>query len=390
MKSAYILAAYRTPGCRARKGKLKDMRPDDLAAIAMKGVIERTGVPAEDIDDVILGCSFPEGEQGMNLARIALLKAGLPTHVPGMVVNRFCSSGLQTIAIAAAQIMSANADCIIAGGVESMSCVPLGGNKYSANPTLVSEWPESYSSMGTTAEKVAEKYQITREAMDTFACNSHLKAAKAIEEGKFKAEIVPVEIEKTWLAGGKLKKEKELVVVDGGVRPKTTTEGLAKLKTVFKADGTVTAGNSSQTTDGAAAALVVSEEFLKKIRQDPAARFIDFKVTGCAPEIMGIAPIYAIPKVLKSAGLHLNDIDLIELNEAFASQSLAVIRELGLNTEIVNVNGGAIALGHPLGCTGAKLTATLLHEMERRSAKYGMVTMCIGGGMGAAGIMEKL
>lgn len=390
MKSAYILAAYRTPGCRAKKGKLKDMRPDDLAAIAIKGLVERAKVNAEDIEDLILGCSFPEGEQGMNVARVALQKAGFPNRVPGMVVNRFCSSGLQTIATAAAQIAAGNADCILAGGVESMSCVPLGGNKYSANPGLVAEWPETYSSMGTTAEKVAEKYGIAREEMDAFACGSHSKAARAIEEGKFQAEIIPVEIEKTRLENGKIKKERELVAIDDGVRPDTTMEGLAKLRTVFKANGTVTAGNSSQTTDGAAAALVVSEEYLKRIGRDPIARFVGFRATGCAPEIMGIGPIYAVPKVLEATGLTLDDIDLIELNEAFASQSLAVIKELGLNPEIVNVNGGAIALGHPLGCTGAKLTATLLHEMGRRDAKYGMVTMCIGGGMGAAGILEKL
>ncbi len=390
MKSAYILAAYRTPGCRAKKGKLKDMRPDDLAAIAIKGLVERAKVNAEDIEDLILGCSFPEGEQGMNVARVALQKAGFPNRVPGMVVNRFCSSGLQTIATAAAQIVAGNADCILAGGVESMSCVPLGGNKYSANPGLVAEWPETYSSMGTTAEKVAEKYGIAREEMDAFACGSHSKAARAIEEGKFQAEIIPVEIEKTRLENGKIKKERELVAIDDGVRPDTTMEGLAKLRTVFKANGTVTAGNSSQTTDGAAAALVVSKEYLKRIGRDPIARFVGFRATGCAPEIMGIGPIYAVPKVLEATGLKLDDIDLIELNEAFASQSLAVIKELGLNPEIVNVNGGAIALGHPLGCTGAKLTATLLHEMGRRDAKYGMVTMCIGGGMGAAGILEKL
>ena len=390
MKSAYILAAYRTPGCRAKKGKFKNMRPDDLGAVALKGLIERTGIDAGNIDDVILGCSFPEGEQGMNLARVVSFKAGIPIQVPGQTINRFCSSGLQAIALAATQIMVGNADCVVAGGVESMSCVPMGGNKYSANPDLVSRWPETYSSMGTTAEYVADRYDITREGMDTFACNSHAKATKAIENGRFEAEIIPVEIEKAWLEKDRVKKEKEVVVVDDGVRSDTTREGLAKLRPVFKKDGSVTAGNSSQTTDGAAAALVVSEEFLKRADKDPVARFIDFKVVGCAPEVMGIGPVYAIPQVLEAAGLSLNDIDLIELNEAFASQSLAVVRELGLNPEIVNVNGGAIALGHPLGCTGAKLTATLLHEMGRRKAKYGMVSMCIGGGMGAAGIMEKL
>jgi acetyl-CoA acyltransferase len=390
MKTAYILSALRTPGCRAKKGKFKDVRPDDLGAIAIKSIIERTGIDSAAIDDVILGCAFPEGEQGMNMARVVAMKAGLPITVPAQTVNRFCSSGLQTIAMAAAQVMIGSADCIVAGGVESMSCVPMGGNKYSANPGLVSEWPESYASMGTTAEQVAEKYDIKRQEMDAFAYKSHLKATKAIEGGNFDAEIIPVEIEKVWLEKEKVKREKEIVTIDDGVRSDTTIEGLSKLRTVFKVKGTVTAGNSSQTTDGAAVALVVSEDFLKKVSQDPVARFIDFKVVGCAPEIMGIGPIYAIPKVLESAGMKLDDIELFELNEAFAAQSLAVIKELGLNPDLINVNGGAIALGHPLGCTGAKLTATLLHEMERRKLKYGMVTMCIGGGMGAAGIFEKL
>jgi acetyl-CoA acyltransferase len=390
MKTAYILAAFRTPGCRAKKGKFKDVRPDDLGAVAIKGIIERTGIDSAAIDDVILGCAFPEGEQGMNMARVVAMKAGLPITVPAQTVNRFCSSGLQTIAMAAAQVMIGSADCIVAGGVESMSCVPMGGNKYSANPGLVSEWPESYASMGTTAEQVAEKYDIKRQEMDAFAYKSHLKATKAIEGGNFDAEIIPVEIEKVWLEKEKVKREKEIVTIDDGVRSDTTIAGLSKLRTVFKVNGTVTAGNSSQTTDGAAVALVVSENFLKKINQDPVARFIDFKVVGCAPEIMGIGPIYAIPKVLESAGMKLDDIELFELNEAFAAQSLAVINELGLNPDLINVNGGAIALGHPLGCTGAKLTATLLQEMGRQKLKYGMVTMCIGGGMGAAGIFEKL
>jgi acetyl-CoA acyltransferase len=390
MKTAYILAAFRTPGCRAKKGKFKDVRPDDLGAVAIKGIIERTGIDSAAIDDVILGCAFPEGEQGMNMARVVAMKAGLPITVPAQTVNRFCASGLQTIAMAAAQVMIGSADCIVAGGVESMSCVPMGGNKYSANPGLVSEWPESYASMGTTAEQVAEKYDIKRQEMDAFAYKSHLKATKAIEGGSFDAEIIPVEIEKVRLEKEKVKREKEIVTIDDGVRSDTTIAGLSKLRTVFKVNGTVTAGNSSQTTDGAAVALVVSENFLKKINQDPVARFVDFKVVGCAPEIMGIGPIYAIPKVLESAGMKLDDIELFELNEAFAAQSLAVIKELGLNPDLINVNGGAIALGHPLGCTGAKLTATLLHEMGRRKLKYGMVTMCIGGGMGAAGIFEKL
>lgn len=390
MKTAYILASYRTPGCRANKGKLKDMRPDDLAAVAISGLVQRTGIDPAAVEDVYLGCSFPEGEQGMNVGRIAAMKAGLPVEVPGQTINRFCSSGLQTIATAAERVMLGLADCIVAGGVESMSSVPMGGLKYSANPGMVAQWPESYSSMGITAELVAEQYGIDRLAMDTFAVASHAKAAAAIEKGTFKEEIIPVETEKTVLEHGKIKRTKEQVVVDDGVRPETTIESLARLKPAFKLGGPVTAGNSSQMTDGAAAALVVSEKFLKEIAVDPIARFIAFAVRGVAPELMGIGPIAAIPKVLTMAGMHLDDIELIELNEAFAAQALAVIKELDLNRDIINVNGGAIALGHPLGCTGAKLTATLLHEMGRRSLQYGLVSMCIGGGMGAAGLFERL
>jgi len=390
MKKAYILASYRTPGCRANKGKFKDVRPDDLAAAAIKGLVDRTGIDPISVDDVYLGCAFPEAEQGMNVGRIAAMKAGLPIEVPGQTINRFCSSGLQTIAMAAERVMCGFADCIIAGGVESMSCVPLGGLKYCANPGMMVDWPEAFSSMGVTAELVAEKYGINREMMDTFAAASNAKAAAAIKEGRFADEIIPVEIEKTTLVGGKIRRDKEMVNVDDGVRPETTVESLAKLRSVFKIGGPVTAGNSSQMTDGAAVTMVVSEEYLEKIGKDPFARFIAFSVNGVPPEVMGIGPIAAIPAALKMAGLKKEDLELIELNEAFAAQALAVIQELGLKQEIVNVNGGAIALGHPLGCTGAKLTATLLHEMGRRKARYGMVSMCIGGGMGAAGIFEKL
>jgi len=390
MKKAYILASYRTPGCRANKGKFKDTRPDDLAAFAIKGLVERTEIDPASIDDVYLGCAFPEAEQGMNIGRVASLKAGLPVAVPGQTINRFCSSGLQTIATAAERVMCGFADCIVAGGVESMSCVPLGGLKYSANPSIMVDWPEAFASMGVTAELVAEKYGIDRTMMDIFAAASNNKAAAAIEAGRFADEIIPVEIEKDVLVGGKIRREKELVTVDDGVRAGTTPEGLAKLRSAFKIGGPVTAGNSSQLTDGAAVAMVVSEEYLKKIDKDPFARFIAFAVKGVPPELMGIGPIEAIPAVLKMAGIQQQDIDLIELNEAFAAQALAVIKTLGLNKEIVNVNGGAIALGHPLGCTGAKLTATLLHEMGRRKLKYGLVSMCIGGGMGAAGLFEKL
>lgn len=389
-KTAYILAAYRTPGCRAHKGKFKDMRPDDLAALAIKGLLERTGVEPQAIEDVILGCAFPEGEQGMNVARIAAQRAGLPYQVPAMTVNRFCSSGLQSIALAAERILSGGADCIIAGGTESMTCVPMGGNKYSANPGLLAEWPESFASMGVTAELVAEKYAVNREDQDAFAASSHQKAAAAIAAGRFTDETIPVEVEQVALVGSKLQRQTETVSVDDGVRADTTPDALARLKPVFKVDGSVTAGNASQMTDGAAAALVVSEEFLKQLGQEPLARFVAFATAGVPPEIMGIGPVEAIPKALKLAGLKQADIELLELNEAFAAQSLAVVRELDLNPEIVNVNGGAIALGHPLGCTGAKLTATLLQELKRRQGRYGMVSMCIGGGMGAAGIFERI
>lgn len=390
MKKAYILASYRTPGCRANKGKFKDMRPDDLAALAIKGLLERTGIDPATVNDVYLGCAFPEAEQGMNIGRIAAMKAGLPVEVPGQTVNRFCSSGLQTIALAAERVMCGFADCIVAGGVESMSSVPLGGLKYSANPGLMGNWPEAYSSMGITAELVAEQYGIDRQAMDTFAAASNAKAAAAIESGRFGDEIIPVEIEKDTLVNGKIKRVKEMVTVDDGVRPGTTVESLAKLRPAFKVGGPVTAGNSSQMTDGAAVTLVVSEEYLEKLGKSPMARFLAFSANGCAPEVMGIGPITAIPAALKLAGIKQEEIDLIELNEAFAAQALAVIKTLGLNKDIINVNGGAIALGHPLGCTGAKLTATLLHEMGRRKARYGLVSMCIGGGMGAAGVFEKM
>ena len=390
MKKAYILASYRTPGCRANKGKLKDMRPDDLAALAIKGLVERTGVDAMTIEDVYLGCAFPEAEQGMNVGRVAAMKAGLPVEVAGQTINRFCSSGLQTIAMAAERVMCGFADCIIAGGVESMSCVPMGGLKYSANPGMMVNWPESFASMGVTAELVAERYGIDRLAMDNFAVASNAKAAAAIAAGRFADEIIPVEIEKTAIVGGKVKRTKELVTVDDGVREGTTLETLAKVKPAFKIGGPVTAGNSSQLTDGAAVSMVVSEDYLERIGKTPMARFLSFAVKGCPPEVMGIGPIHAIPAALKLAGLKQEDLQLIELNEAFAAQALAVIKTLGLNPEIINVNGGAIALGHPLGCTGAKLTATLLHEMGRRKLRYGMVSMCIGGGMGAAGIFERL
>jgi acetyl-CoA acyltransferase len=390
MKTAYILAAYRTAGCKAKKGKFKDVRPDDLAAAAIKGLLERTGIDPLAVDDIIMGCAFPEGEQGMNLARVAALKAGVPYQVPAQTVNRFCSSGLQSIASAAERIMAGFSDCIIAGGAESMTMIPMGGGKYSANPGLVASWPEAYASMGITAELVAEKYGVSREDQDAFAAASHQKAAVASQQGKFCDEIIPVAVEHCTLVNGKLAKSTELVVGDDGVRGDTTVAGLGKLKPAFRVNGTVTAGNASQMTDGAAAVLVVSEEFLRTIGTKPLARFVSFAVRGVPPEIMGIGPVEAIPAALKLAGLTLADIGLIELNEAFAAQALACVRELGIDPARLNVNGGAIALGHPLGCTGAKLTATLLHELQRTDSRYGMVSMCIGGGMGAAGIFEKM
>lgn len=390
MRNAYILAACRTPGCKAKKGKLKDVRPDDLAAAAIKGLMVKSGASPSDVEDIIIGCAFPEGEQGMNFARVAAMKAGMPVEAPAQTVNRFCSSGLQAIASAAERIMAGFADCIIAGGSESMSMIPIGGARYSANPSLVADWPESFASMGITAEIVAEKFGITRVDQDIFAAASHAKAAAAIAAGKFRDEIIPVEAERCTLLNGKILRSTELVDADDGVRGDTTVDGLGKLKTPFKAAGTVTAGNSSQMTDGAAAVLVVSEEYLKRTGKKALARFVAFAVKGVPPEIMGIGPVAAIPAALKMAGLSLEDIGLIELNEAFAAQSLACIKELGIDASRVNVNGGAIALGHPLGCTGAKLTATLLHEMRRRDTRYGMVSMCIGGGMGAAGVFEKM
>jgi len=390
MSNAYILAAFRTPGTKAKKGKLKDVRPDDLAAAAIRGLLDRTGIDPAGIDDVIIGCAFPEAEQGMNMARIAALKAGIPYQVPAQTVNRFCSSGLQSIASAAERIMAGFAHCIVAGGAESMTMIPMGGNKYSANPGLVASWPESYASMGITAELVATKYGVSREDQDAFAAASHQKAASALAQGKFTGEIIPVGAELCRLVKGKMVCSKELVSEDDGVRADTTTAGLAKLKPAFKATGTVTAGNASQMTDGAAAVLVVSEEFLTRTGSKPLARFLGFAVRGVAPEYMGIGPIEAIPAALAMAGLKLEDIGLFELNEAFAAQSLACMRELGMDPACTNVNGGAIALGHPLGCTGAKLTTTILHEMQRINTRYGCVSMCIGGGMGAAGIFEKM
>jgi acetyl-CoA acyltransferase len=390
MGAAYILAAVRTPGGKAKKGKLKDVRPDDLAAVALRAAVERAGIDPGRVDDVVLGCAFPEGEQGMNVARIAAMRAGFPVHVPGQTVNRFCASGLQSVATAAERIAAGAADVVVAGGVESMSLVPMGGNKYSANPALLSSWPETYAGMGITAEIVARKFAVSRTDQDAFAAESHRRAARAQAEGLFRDELVPVDVETTAVVDGKLVRRAERLEADEGVRGDTTVEGLAKLKPAFQVDGTVTAGNASQVTDGAAAVVVVSERFLKESRVRPLARFVSFAVRGVPPEIMGIGPVEAIPAALARAGLRADDLAAIELNEAFAAQSLACVRELKLDPERVNPTGGAIALGHPLGCTGSKLTATLVHGLRRTGGRYGAVSMCIGGGMGAAAVFERL
>jgi len=370
---------------------LRTTRPDDLAATVFRRLMEKyPSVPPGEIDDVILGCANPEGESGMNMARVAALRAGLPDSVPGVTINRFCSSGLQAIAMAAEKIRSGGAQIIIAGGAESMSMIPMSGYKFAPNPWMVDHIPQIYMGMGLTAEELQRKFGVNREDSDQFAYRSHHNALRAQAEGRFDEEIVPVEIESTVLDNGKPKHRRAMFQKDEGPRADTSVEALAKLKPVFDANGTVTAGNSSQTSDGAAAALVMSEKKARELGLKPMARFVSFAVGGVPPEIMGIGPVVAIPKALALAGLKTDDIGVIELNEAFAAQALAVIRKVGLDLERVNPNGGAIALGHPLGCTGAKLTATILREMQRRQLKYGMVTMCIGGGQGAAGIFERL
>ena len=399
MREAVIVSAVRTAVGKAGKGTLRAARPDDLAAAAIKEAVARAkGLDPKEIEDVVIGCAMPEAEQGMNVARIASLRAGLPVEVPAMTINRFCSSGLQAIANAAQRIISGQGDVAVAGGTESMSMVPMGGNKVAPNPWLMDHYPDTYLGMGLTAENLAKKYGITREQADAFSLASHQKAVAAIAAGKFKDEIVPYETSYSYLqasANGSAKsiaKPKTVVArfdTDEGPRADTSMEALAKLKPAFHVRGTVTAGNSSQMSDGAAAAVVMSGERARALGLKPMARFVAYATAGCPPEIMGIGPVYAIPKALKLAGMKLDQIDVIELNEAFAAQSLSVMKELGLDPDRVNVNGGAIALGHPLGCTGAKLTATILREMDRRNARYGMVTMCIGGGMGAAGIFER-
>jgi len=391
MREAVIVSAVRTAVGKAPRGTLRQTRPDEMAAVAIREAVARAkGLDPAEVDDVILGCAFPEAEQGMNVARVALLRAGLPVSTCGQTVNRFCSSGLQAVALAAQAVACGWAEVVVAGGVESMSLVPMGGNKMAPNPHLVQNWPEVYMGMGLTAEEVAAKFGVSREDQDAFALASHQKAWAAIQGGKFKEEIVPLEVvQKDVTPDGKVQEKHIIFDTDEGVRPDTSLEVLARLRPAFKQDGTVTAGNSSQTSDAAATVVVMSAEKARRLGLEPLAYFRSFAVGGVAPEIMGIGPVEAVPKALKYAGIGQDDVDLFELNEAFAAQSVAVIRKLGLDPAKVNVNGGAIALGHPLGCTGAKLTVTLLHEMARRKARWGVVTMCIGGGMGAAGVLER-
>lgn len=391
MREVVIAFSVRTPIGRAYKGTLRATRPDELAAAAIKGVLDRIPqLDKKEIEDVILGCAMPEAEQGMNVARIAALRAGLPVEVSAMTINRFCSSGLQAIAMAAERIIAGGAEVIVAGGTESMTMIPMGGHKISPNPWLVDNYPDTYLSMGLTAERLAQRFGITRQAADEFSLRSHQKATAAIQAGKFDEEIVPVPVSFTTPNGSKPKKLDLIFKMDEGPRSDTSLDALLALKPAFHMKGTVTAGNSSQMSDGASAAVVMSAERAKALGVKPQARYVAFATAGYKPEEMGLGPVYAIPKALKLAGLKLSDIDVIELNEAFAAQSLAVIKEAGLNPEKVNPNGGAIALGHPLGCTGAKLTASVIRELKRRNARYGMVTMCVGGGMGAAGIFENL
>lgn len=392
MREAVVVKSLRTAVGKAPRGTLKDTRPDDMAGAVIRALIERTpGLEPDMVEDVILGCAMPEAEQGMNVARQASWLAGIPKEASAVTINRFCSSGLQAIAFAAERIKCGWADCIIAGGTETMSLVPMGGHKIVPNPRIVDTWPDYYLTMGLTAENLAARYSISREEADELSLRSHRRAVEAINAGKFKDEIVPLNVRSVEIdASGKRVVRETVFDTDEGPRSDTSMEALAKLKPAFHARGTVTAGNSSQTSDGAAAAVVMSDERARELGLKPIARMLAFATAGVSPDYMGVGPVAAVPKALRIAGLTLDQIELIELNEAFAVQALSVIKELGLNLDKVNVNGGAVALGHPLGCTGAKLTATLLAEMRRRNARYGMVTMCVGGGMGAAGIFELL
>jgi len=390
MREAYIVAGYRSAVAKAKKGGFRFYRTDDLAADVVKHLIKSVPqLDPERIDDVIVGNAFPEAEQGLQVGRMIALQS-LPLRVPGSTVNRFCASGIDTIATAVARIQSGMMDCVIAGGAESMSMVPMTGWKLAPNYVTSKENPGFYMGMGLTAEKVAEKYKISREDQDEFSYNSHMKALHALDNGYFKEQIVPIEVEQVYVENGKRKSKKFVVDTDEGPRRGTSIEALARLKPVFAAGGSVTAGNSSQTSDGAAFVLVMSEEMVKELNLTPIARMVSYALEGVDPSLMGTGPIAAVPKALEKAGMKLEDMDLIELNEAFASQSLAVIRTLGLNPEVLNVNGGAIALGHPLGCTGGKLTVQVINELKRRNKKYGMVTACVGGGQGVAGIYELL
>lgn len=392
MRDAVIVSAVRTAVGKAPKGTLRTTRPDEMGAAVIKEALGRVaGLENSEVEDVIMGCAMPEAEQGMNVARAAAIRAGLPVETSAMTINRFCSSGLQSIAMAADRIKTGAAEVIVAGGLETMSMIPMGGHIIRPNPYLVDHYPDFYLNMGLATENVARKYEVTRGEQDEFALRSHTRAAAALDADKFKDETVPLHVVLEDLDEKGKKQRREVVFdKDEGVRRETSAEGLAKLKPAFHAKGTITAGNASQMSDGAAAAVVMSDQRARELGAKPLARFVAYATAGCPPEEMGIGPVFAIPKVLKLAGLTLADIDLIELNEAFAAQSLAVIKTLGLDPDKVNVNGGAIALGHPLGCTGAKLTASILRELERRNGRYGMVTMCVGGGMGAAGILERL
>lgn len=392
MNEAVIVSAVRTAVGKAPKGTLRTTRPDEMGAAVIKEAIARVpNLQYSEIEDVIMGCAMPEAEQGMNVARAAAIRAGLPVETSAMTINRFCSSGLQSIAMAADRIRSGGAQTIVAGGLETMSMIPMGGHIIRPNPYLVEHYPDFYLNMGLATENVARKYEVTREEQDEFALRSHQRAAAALDGGKFVDETVALNVVLEDLDERGKKQRREIVFdKDEGVRRDTSAEGLAKLKPAFHVKGTITAGNASQMSDGAAAAVVMSDSRAKELGVKPLARFVAYATAGCPPEEMGIGPVFAIPKALKLAGLTLADIDVIELNEAFAAQSIAVIKTLGLDVDKVNVNGGAIALGHPLGCTGAKLTASILRELERRNGRYAMVTMCVGGGMGAAGIFERL
>lgn len=393
LTEAYILSSVRTPVGKANRGAFKNTRPEHLGAVAVTGAIERVkGLAPDQVDDVIIGCAFPEGPQGMNMARAIAQKAKMPDSVPGVTINRFCSSGLQTIAQGTAAVQIGQMECVVAGGTETMSLVPMGGFYFAPDPDLAADDPDFYTSMGITAENVAEKYGVSREDQDAFAVESHRRAHEAVTSGRFDDETVAVPVtEHVYDEASRSTREVSFEHTrDEGPRADTSMEALARLRPAFKQGGTVTAGNASQMNDGAAATVIASKRLVDELGVDPIARMVGFALGGVPPELMGIGPLISIPKVLKQVGLSLDDIGLIELNEAFAAQSLAIINELGLDREKVNVNGGAIALGHPLGCTGAKLTATLLHEMQRRQVRYGIVTMCIGGGMGASGVFENL